>query len=242
MAGKRFADNGQFAAEKWRLFLQWPVLRYLLNGLGSTLLVTAVSAGLAVPLGSLLALGRLSRIAALRWLSRAYIELFRSLPVLLVVYVFLIALPRAGLTFPIFWMLTIPIVLNNIAIIAELFRAGIVALNKGQAEAAYCCGMTYWQTMRLVVLPQAARNLSPALIVQLTRILKDSTLGYAVSYLELLYAGQVLGQYTLALVQTYLVVAVFFILANQGLSSLALSLERRLSRRQIRVNRQEGTT
>ncbi|MFG1881291.1 amino acid ABC transporter permease [Micromonospora sp. NPDC049102] len=223
----RFAAAGQLEPGKWSTFGQWPVVRYLLDGVGKTLLATAVATGLTVPIGLLVALARLARNPVPRLLAAAYVELFRAVPVLLLLFACMIALPRYGMRMPIFWQLVVPVTLSNIAVIAEIFRAGIIALPRGQTEASYAIGMSYWQSMRLVLIPQAVRRLRPALVTQLVRLLKESTLGFVVSYTELLYAGKVLGEYTHALIQTYLVIAVIYIAINSLLSWFAGALERR---------------
>jgi glutamate transport system permease protein len=211
-------------------------VKYLLNGVLDTLEVTAVCALVAAPIGLGLALARLLTNPVIRRSAGGFIELFRSVPLLLIIYTFLIVLPRFGLTLPIFWQLAIPIILSSCAALAEVIRAGILALPRGQSEAAYSIGLSYGQTMRLIVLPQALRSLAPALVSQLIQLLKMSTLGYAVSYSELLYAGSVLAAYTAqyvrggSLIQTYLIISAFFILVNYSLSRLALTIERRLAR------------
>lgn len=227
LAIRQFAAHGQLDRSQWWMFAQWPVLRFLLNGLGYTLLATAVAAALAFPLGGLVALGRLARTRPLRAAARTYVELFRSIPLLLLLYVFLFGLPSVGLTFPVFWQLVIPIVLGNAAVVAEIFRAGVLNLPRGQTEAAYSLGMTHGRAMRHVVVPQALRALAPALVSQLVRLLKDSTLGYVVSYLELLHQAKVLGEYYHAVLSTYLVAAAAFIAVNAALSRTASWLEAR---------------
>ncbi len=223
----QFAGHGQLAAAKWQPFTTWPIDRFLLTGLRNTVVATAVSAVVALPLGALVALARLARSRWLSWPAAGYTELFRSLPVLLLIYLFLLVLPRVGVTLPLFWQLVVPIVISASATSAEIFRAGVLALERGQTEAAYSIGLTYWQAMRIVVLPQVVRRLLPVLVTQLVSILKDTTLGYVVSYSELLHQGQTLGEYTQTLVQTFLVVALVYVLANGGLSQLARLLERR---------------
>jgi glutamate transport system permease protein len=232
LALNQFNTHGQLDPAKWEKFLEWPIQRYLLQGVLATLEVTAVSAAVTAPLGALVALGRLSRSAPVRWAAAGYVELFRAIPLILLLYLFLFALPRFGLNFPPFGKLVIPIIISNVASLAEVFRAGVLALPRGQSEAAYSVGMTYWQSMRLVVIPQALRRLSPALVSQLIQLLKQSTFGFLVSYTaELLNSGKIIGAYYHILVQSYLVVAVFFIVINYALSRLALALERRQSRR-----------
>jgi glutamate transport system permease protein len=225
---RQFTAHGQLAADQWRMFTLWPIVNYLLAGAENTLLVTAVAAALAFPIGGALALLRLSRSAPLRWLARGYVELFRALPLLLLLYLFLFGLPQLGITLPPFWQLVVPIVLTNAAVVAELVRAGVAALDRGQGEAAESLGLTYWQSMRWVVLPQAVRRLVPALVSQLVRLLKDSTLGYVVSFLELLHRAQVLGEYYHIVLSAYLVAAAAFVLVNASLAKLADWLERRV--------------
>ena len=228
---KQFADHGQLAPDRWRPFAQASYLRFLWQGLEGTLKATAMSAVLAFPLGAGLALLRLSRTPPVRWLATGYIELFRSVPLLLLIYAFLLALPRYHLNLPIFWKLVIPIVMVSSASMAEVFRAGVRALDPGQSEAASAIGLRYWQSMQQVVLPQAIRLVLPALITQLVSLLKDSTLGYVVSYPELMRQGQTLTVYTHFLVQTYLIVALVYVVINFGLSQLANVVDRRLRRR-----------
>ncbi|MGF1426754.1 amino acid ABC transporter permease [Kitasatospora sp. LaBMicrA B282] len=227
LAVRQFQVHGQLAADQWEMYRQWPIIRFLLDGIGQTLRVTGVAAALAFPLAVPVALLRLSRSRVPRALARGYVELFRAVPLLLLLYVFLFALPRAGVTFPVFWQLVLPIVLSNIPVVAEIFRAGVLAQPRGQAEAAQSLGMTYWQAMRFVVIPQAVRKLLPALVSQLVRLLKDSSLGYVVSYVELLHQTQVLGEYYNTVLSSYLVGAACYVLINASLSRIATVLDRR---------------
>lgn len=237
LAIHRFADHGMLAVDQWRTFIQWPTIRFLLIGAQATAMVTAVAAAIAFPLGAFVALARLSRSGYLRRPARAYVEIFRAIPILLLLYVFLFGLPRLGVTLPTFWQLVVPIVLSNAAVIAEIFRAGILSLERGQSEAAHSLGMPYWQAMRLVVIPQAVRKVTPILVSQLVRLLKDSTLGYVVSYIELLHQAQVLGEYYHSVLPAYLVVAAVYVAINMTLSRLARYLENRTGLRVRRTGR-----
>ncbi|WP_216902609.1 amino acid ABC transporter permease [Nocardia alni] len=225
---RQFAVHGQLAASQWRPYTLWPIDHYLLVGAQDTLLVTVVAAALAFPFGGALALMRLSRNVLPRLLARGYTELLRALPLLLLLYLFLFGLPRLGLALPPFWQLVVPIALTNAAVIAELIRAGVAALDRGQDEAALSLGMSHWQSMRYVVLPQAIRSLVPALVSQLVRLLKDSTLGYVVSFLELLHRAQVLGEYNHTVLSAYLVAAAAFVVVNASLAKFANWLEHRV--------------
>jgi glutamate transport system permease protein len=231
----------QLDEDKWYALFERANLRFLLmgspgefGGLAATLAVTVVAVCLATPLGLLVGLARLARTPAVRWSARAYTEIFRALPLLLVLFAFFIGLPRLGIVLPRFWQLTIAIVIVNVATLAEVFRAGVLSLPTGQSEAAYCVGMRYWQVVCFVVVPQALRRLRPALISQVVQVLKQSTFGSVVSYLELLYAGELLAESDQvpphSLLPTYLVVAAFYVAVNAGLSGLATLLDRRMSR------------
>lgn len=229
----QFGVNGQLAADRWAPFLRPDYIAFLAQGARGTFLATAVAAVFAFPFALLLALGRLSALAPLRWVATAWIEVFRSIPMLLVVYFFLLALPGApfNLTFPRFWMLVIPMILVSSATTAEVFRAGIRAVDRGQSEAAASIGLSSAQTFRYVVIPQAIRLVLPSLILALVSLLKDSTLGFVVSYNELQYQGKSLVAYTHFLIQTYLIVAFLYVALNFALTQFAHWLDRRMQRR-----------
>ncbi|MEU4577579.1 amino acid ABC transporter permease [Nonomuraea sp. ATR24] len=227
LAVRQFAANGQLEAARWQPYATWPMWRYLLDGLWSTALAAVVTAALAMAAGIMLALGRLSHRRWVRLPAAAYVEVVRTIPALLLVYVVLFALPRYGLDLPLFWKLVVPLAVSNAAAFAEIFRAGILSVERGQTEAGLAVGLTRFQTMRLVVLPQAARRVLPSIVSQSVGLLKDTSLGFVVSYAELLYSGKVLAAYNGLLIQTYLVVALIYLLVNLSLSKLARTLEAR---------------
>jgi glutamate transport system permease protein len=227
LAVRQFGANGQLDADRWQPYATWPMWRYLLTGLWSTLLAAVVSAALSMAFGLVLALGRLSARRWVRGPAAAYVEVVRVVPALLLVYVVLFALPRYGLDLPLFWKLAVPLTISNAAAFAEIFRAGIKSVERGQTEAGLAVGLTTWQTMRLIVLPQAARRVLPSIVSQSVGLLKDTSLGFVVSYGELLYSGKVLAAYNGLLIQTYLVVALIYLVVNASLSKLARTLEAR---------------
>lgn len=231
LALRQFDNHGQLAADRWQPFTHWPYIHFLLQGVEGTLKATVTAAVISFPLGALMALLRISPNRAVRSIATVYVELFRSIPLLLLIYAFLLALPTYGINLPIFFKLVVPIVLVNVAVLAEVFRAGIAAVDRGQFEAAAAIGLRYRQVMRIVVLPQAIRIVIPALVTQLVSLLKDSTLGYVVSYPELMRKAENLTVYTHLLVQTYLIVSVIYVLMNFALGRLASLLERRLNGR-----------
>ncbi|GAA0933872.1 amino acid ABC transporter permease [Nonomuraea longicatena] len=231
LAVRQFAANGQLAAERWSPYATWPMWRYLLDGLWSTGLAAVVSAVLSMALGLALALGRLSTRRWLRAPSAAYVEVVRTVPALLLVYLVLFALPRYGLDLPLFWKLVVPLTVSNAAAFAEIFRAGILSVERGQTEAGLAVGLTRGQTLRMIVIPQAARRVLPSIVSQSVGLLKDTSLGYIVSYGELLYSGKILAAYNGLVIQTYVVVALVYLVVNASLSKLARVLERRSSAR-----------
>lgn len=240
LAVRQFADHGELAADRWRPFSQWPIWRYLLTGLWATIRAAAATAALGGAFGLLLALGRLSRRRVLRYLAGAYVEIFRTVPALLLIYVTLFALPHYGLNFSLFWKLVLPLVVSNSAAFAEIFRAGIRALPRGQSEAGLAVGLRPWQVMRLVILPQAVLRLAPTLVSQLVGLLKDTSLGFVVSYTELLYSGQVLSTFTHLLIQTFMMVALLYLVVNASLSKFARVLQARGGRLFGRRQRSAG--
>lgn len=231
VAYSRLSASGELALARWKPFWQQWAVKYFLVGLVGTLKVTAVSAVVCFPAGALLAVGRSGQARVIGWVCTAYIEIFRSVPTLLLVYVFLFALPGLGLNLSIFWKLTVPIVLINAAVIAEIVRAGIRALDRGQTEAALAIGMTRGPAMRHVVMPQAIRLVIPSLVTQLVALLKDSTLGYVVSYPELMKQANNLANNTKLLLQSFVIVSLIYIVINFALTRLATWLEQRLRQR-----------
>jgi glutamate transport system permease protein len=227
----QFYRSGQLGRSRWLPFVQPAYVAFLWQGFVGTITATALASLFSFPLGVVLALGRLSRNGLLRRVCISYIELFRSIPLLLLIYAFLLALPRYGINLPILWKLVVPIVMVNVAVLAEIFRAGILAVDRGQYEAAYALGLREGAAMRSVILPQAIRLVVPTLVTQLVALLKDSTLGYVVSYPELLKQANNLTVFTHLLVQTYLIVAAVYVVVNLLLSRLAVWLERRLGTR-----------
>lgn len=227
----QFAVHGQLERNRWYGFLNPAIVRFLGEGVLGTFQATFMAAVVAFPLGLLLALGRVSPNPVLARVCTAWIEFFRSIPMLLVVYAFLLAFPRYGVNLPVFWKLVVPMILVSSASSAEVFRAGINAVDRGQHEAAAAIGMTRGVGMRLVVLPQAFRLVLPGLLTQLVSLLKDSTLGYVVSYPELMQQGRTLTSYTSHLIQTYLVVALIYVVLNLLLTRLAQWLQGRTGRR-----------
>ncbi len=232
VAVQRLADNGQFEAELYEPFWDQPALyERLWEGLKGTLTAAAYALVLASVLGVLLAFGRLSSARVLRLPCIAVIELFRALPLLLVILGFFLAWPVVvGSRLEPLYALVIGLTLYNGAVIAEIVRAGILSLPRGQSEAAMSIGLSRGQTLRLVLLPQAVRIMLPALISQLVVLLKDTSLGFVIGYLELLRSGQRVVQVLDNPLQLFTLIALVYIAINLSLSALATWIERRQRR------------
>lgn len=231
----RLAEKGNLTVQKWQPFVQGVVWReYLLPGLQHTLVAAALAIVLAAVLGLLLGLGRLSQLAPVRWISSILVEFFRAVPVL-VMMIFSFWLYSIYQIFPSSQLALAGTVTGltfyNGAVIAELIRSGVGNLPKGQEEAGLSIGLTPSQTLRSIQLPQALTAMLPALVSQLVVILKDSALGYQITFAELLRQGEILGSAYANTVPSIMVVAVIFILLNFALSNAAQWVESRLNRR-----------
>ncbi len=214
----RFHSAGQLEARYWQFFA-WPTTwAFLAKGLLGTLASAAMSAAIALGLGLALMAGRLARPRLLRWPSIAAIEFLRGTPTLLLIYLCFLVLPAAGIKLGTYWMLTLPIGLSTAAVVAEVYRAGVLAVPRGQTEAARSLGLTETQVFFTIVFPQALRYIVPALVAQLVIVVKDTTFGYVVTYGELMQNAKVLIANYHSLVPVYLVVAGLYCLVNYGIS------------------------
>jgi glutamate transport system permease protein len=224
--------NNQLTAEKWMPFLEWSSWAdYLIPGLIGTLQAAAISVVLAIIFGVLLGMGRLSQLAVIRIPCGIFVEFFRAVPVLMMMffayYFGLFTLKISGSLLPLFGAV-VGLTFYNSCVIAELVRSGVGTLPRGQREAGYAIGMTASQTLTTILLPQAIAAMLPSIVSQLVVILKDSALAYAITYLELLRAGQNLAVYRGNLIPTLIVLAVIYIVMNWALTRVARALEARL--------------
>ncbi|MBY4210951.1 amino acid ABC transporter permease [Rhodococcus fascians] len=228
-------SKGQLTAEKWDPFLEsttWTT--YLLPGIQGTLVAAALSIVFALILGAVLGIGRLSDHRAVRIVSGAIVELFRAVPVLILM-IFLYAVYADYEVFKVKYLALAAVVtgltLYNGSVIAEIVRAGVNSLPKGQREAASALGMRKSQVMTLVLLPQAVTAMLPAIISQMVVALKDSALGYIIGYVEVVRSGQQVGAFYSNYLPSLIIVAVIMIIINSALTKLATVVERRLRSR-----------
>ncbi|MCW0215534.1 MAG: amino acid ABC transporter permease [Pseudonocardia sp.] len=228
----RLIVTGQFDPRLWEWITYVNIQYILLGALGNTLAAFAVAAVLSLAFGAVFAAGRLSDHA---WISRpstVVVELFRGVPLLVLIFILYFGVSRGlGIDIPAYWAVVLGLMLYNGSVLAEVFRAGVRALPKGQAEAAYALGMRKTQVMTNVLLPQALRSMLPTILSQLVVVLKDTALGYIILYPELLYQARFLGsqgQLGAPILQVAMVVAVMYIAMCLILSGLSKLLEKRL--------------
>jgi len=226
LAGLQLASRGIFDYDRWDIFVEsgesWNAL--IRRGLGATLRAAAVAAVLSLVAGTVVAVLRMSPSRWVRIPAATAIELFRGLPVLLLMLFTALAFGT-----PTFTAVVVGLTVYNSAVIAEILRAGIQSLPGGQREAALAIGLTPVQTLLTILLPQAVRRMLPSLVSQVVVLLKDTSLGYVVAYGELLRTSRELGIFfgSRYIFSIFIVTAVLYIGVNFTLSRLATYLERR---------------
>jgi glutamate transport system permease protein len=228
-AAFRFAESGLFTAEQWDWITYENIQLILLSGLLATLQAFAVGAVLALAFGAVFAAARLSDHAWVRAPAAAIVEFFRAIPLLILIF-----LLYFGMGANAFVAVVIGLMLYNGSVLAEVFRAGVLAVPRGQSEAAYALGMRKTQVMMSVLLPQALAAMLPTVISQLVVLLKDTALGFIIQYQELLYQGRLIGsqiQLDSPIIPVAIVIAIIYIAMCLLLSWFATYLERWLRRR-----------
>ena len=229
----QFWVTGQLDPQYWVFFTWGSTWRFLLAGLVCTMKVAITAGAIALVLGLALMLGRVSGIRPLAALCRVVTDFFRGVPSLLLIYFFFLVVPQYGVKLSSFWMITLPVALAASGVLAEVFRAGVNAVPHGQVEAALALGMRPFRVTRKIVLPQAIRYVIPSLISQLVVVVKDTTVAYVVSYPDMLQNARVLITNYDALVSTYLVVALIYILLNYAINQLSVYMARRTGTRVV---------
>jgi glutamate transport system permease protein len=251
--------QGQFTMEKWGPLIDpadenfralWNRLR---EGFTATLTAAALAIVSSLAFGTGLAVLRIQLKAlmrrrftglgvpaqyglrALSWVlnavTRIFVEVFRGLPVVITIFFVASALPRLGLNLgEILWYLVLGLTLYNMVVIGEILRSGMEGLPGGQQEAAESLGLSTFQTTRMILLPQAYRIMLPALISQLVVVLKDTSLGFIISYEEVLRVSTQAIQVLHNPIQMYAVVGAVYIAVNYTLSKLAEYVQRRIAR------------
>ncbi|WP_432514009.1 amino acid ABC transporter permease [Kineococcus sp. SYSU DK001] len=221
----RLAGAGQFTPSKWNPFGYQDIQRALVGAWWRTMTVALMAIALSIVLGAVLASLRLSSAKALRWVAYGLIQLFRAPPVLLLMFWFFYG---GNGNIPIYWCGVLGLTIYNGAFIAEILRAGVEALPKGQREAGLAIGLTEGQVLWTIQLPQAVRSMLPSLVSQIVVILKDTALIYIVGFTELLRWGTQLGSQYFNLIPAMIVIAVVYVGTNMVLAGIAKVVERRM--------------
>lgn len=227
----RFAVTGQFDADKWYVFTFSNVWTGIFRALGNTLAAFGVAAVGSLVLGLVLAIGRLSDHAWVRVPVGVVTEIFRAIPVLIFMMLLFYGLPTLGIRMEPYWAVVIALIAYNGSVLAEVLRAGVEALPRGQKEAGYAIGLRKSGVMMRILLPQAVRSMLPVIVAQLVVTLKDTALGFIITYPELLYyAKQLMSQPGRPIIQAGLVIGAIYIAMCLILSGVARFLELRLQK------------
>jgi glutamate transport system permease protein len=223
-------DAGQFEYDKWEPFFTPRYIEAILvDGLLITLQMAFVAIIGSVVFGLVFGIGKLSDHAVVRWPCWLVVEFFRAVPVILLI-IFCFYAVFAGmepLSRRTYWAVVMALTLYNGAVLAEVFRAGINAVPKGQAEAAYAIGMRKTQVMNLVLLPQAVKIMIPAIISQMVVALKDTALGYVVAGLGLTRVAKSIYPQFQNHVPTIIVIGAMYVVVNLLLTWLATWVQRK---------------
>lgn len=207
--------------DHWDMYLQ---------GFGNTLKASLLALIGSFLLGTIFAIFRISPIRPLKWIGTAYVEFVRNIPLILVVFLFFVGLPAIGIVLNPFFAGTLGLTVYTAAFIAETIRAGIQAIPKGQTEAARSSGLTYMQTMRYIILPQAIKVVIPPMGNQFINLVKNSSVLGVIAGLDLMYFGDLISADTFVTFDVYIFVGLFYLILTLPLSSFVGYLERRLAR------------
>ncbi len=209
----------------------WQV--FLIEGLKNTLILTAISVALGTLLGTVLAMMKMSKSRILRGLVTVFIEFIRGTPILLQLYIFYFVIPNI-LTFlnltPFLWV-AISLCVNSSAYVCEVIRAGIQAVDKGQTEAARCLGLSERQTMTKIILPQAIRNILPALGNEFIMMLKETSLASTFFLGDLMTSYLTVSGATYLNLESLMIVAAIYLCMTFPLSKLVAHFEKKLSKK-----------
>ncbi len=227
----RLSLTNQFSPAKWNVFTYTLVWETIGQMLLNTLRAFALAAVLSLALGFLLAIGRLSDHAWVRVPVTVITEAFRAVPVLVMMMILYYGMPTLGVKVDPYWAVVIALMVYNGSVLAEALRAGIESLPKGQKEAGFAIGLRKSGVMMLILLPQAVRAMLPVIVAQLVVAMKDTALGFIITYQELLYYAKLLSsQPGRPILQSALVIGGIYIVMCLILSGIARWLEIRTRR------------
>ena len=201
-------------------------------GTQATVYYSVISLVLACVIGMLVALMRLSPVAPLRWIARGYIDFVRGTPALVQIFFVYFGMPSLGVNISPPVAAVIALAINSGGYLAEIFRGGIVSVERGQPEAARSLGMSRGQAMRRIILPQAALRVIPAASGEFTNLVKGTSLLSTISVVELTRVAQVIVGVTFRPIEAYIAIAVIYFMLNFVIAQSAVWLETLLTRKQ----------
>ena len=206
----------------------WMNVRFLLEGLKVTVEVSLFSIIFSFLIGGLAGVIRFANIPFLSKILGIVIDIIRNLPLLLIIFFTYFALPQIGIQMNIFWSAVAALTIIESAMLSEIFRAGLNAVPKGQMEAGLSTGLTYVETMRTIVLPQAFKSMIPAIVSQLISLIKDTSLAVIISLPELSHQARIIyGQNTNYVLPMFIIMTLMYFVVCYALSLLSGYLEKR---------------
>jgi cystine transport system permease protein len=205
-------------------------LTFLLKGAYYTLLITIASMFFGLLIGLAVAIARLKGSSPVQWLARAYVSVIRGTPALVQIFIVYYGLVDYGITLSPLTAAIVALSVNIGAYLSETFRGAILSIPKGQTEAAYATGMTPWQTMRRIILPQAARVAIPPMGNTFIGMLKETSLVSTITVTELLRQAQLLIAQYYIVMPFYIAIAIMYWVMSTGFSSILAAIEKRLSK------------
>ncbi|WP_414841590.1 amino acid ABC transporter permease [Enterococcus saccharolyticus] len=203
-------------------------LRFLLDGLQITVAVSVLSIVFSFLIGGLVGTLRFANIPFFSRVLGVFVDIIRNLPLLLIIFFTYFALPQIGIRFNIFWSAVVALTIFESAMLSEIFRAGLNAVPKGQMEAGLSTGLSYVETMRTIVLPQAFRSMIPAIVSQLISLVKDTSLAVIISLPDLTHHARIIyGQNTNYVIPMFVAMTLSYFAICYVLSLLSKYLETR---------------
>ncbi|MBO0450721.1 MULTISPECIES: amino acid ABC transporter permease [Enterococcus] len=204
----------------------WINLRFLLDGLWVTIQVSVVSIVFSMILGGIAGTVRYSNVPVLSRIVGIIVDIIRNLPLLLIIFFTYFALPQIGIKLNIFWAAVAALTIFESAMLSEIFRAGLNAVPSGQTEAGMSSGLTYVQTLTMIVLPQAFKSMLPAILSQLISLIKDTSLAVIISLPELTHNAKIIyGQNTNYVIPMFIAMTAMYFVVCYVLSLISNLLE-----------------
>ena len=196
----------------------------------TTLKVSLIALLIGLLLGIVICLAKISTIKVLNVLATIYVEVIRNTPILVQIMIIYFALPEVGISFTPFMSAIIALSINSGAYVSEIFRSGILAIDKGEMEAGRSLGLSYFQTMKFIILPQALKNSLPALGNEFISLVKESSIVYFVGVADIMFAANTVKNATYETFGPYLIAAAIYFIITSVLSFLVKRLEKKLAK------------